>query len=565
MKKIISIKSLVALMSLTILASCSDLFNEKDIKNNPNAPLPSQVDITPLTTGTLVGLGTLHEDTDVRIAYMWSGQLLGQSRQHQGFWNYTVAASTFGWTNYYNTGQNIRLVMQRATAVNNKLHLGMAQVMEALLFTKLTSLWGDVPYSEAFDVVNHPTPKYDGQLSIYNSLITLLDNAYANLNSGVGAISGDFIYGGDETKWAKAAKTLQARLYLHLKDYTNAKLSASKGINSTDDDMLMPHGSGYQIDLNLNNDFFDVDRPGDCSFDPPAYLPKFMCTNISTGKLTTDVAYRNAKTDESGIYYHFFQYGAETNGLDPNTVDGMFVGTAPQPWLTFYENQLILAEAIVRSTGSVSQAAVDALNSVRNGLSRGYINGLKSGYSTISSSGKISCSTSSADVIGVKTKFTKQFVPGSQMLDSLENFIGTVKTITDDTHLTLESNAGVDVPQNRHFLYNGLIYLDYLIADFSPGGIANPGTKFADAPTAFLTEVASQKFIVTLSQYESFSELRRLRVTPAPVISLGIPINNGTKYPARFIYPQNEINTNPNVPKVSGAVPDQFTALPVFQ
>src|SRR5271170_2642212 len=97
-------KSWAVLITIMVLTSCTDLFKGSDLSQNPNSPVPSQVDLSPLTTGTLVGLGTLHEDTDVRIAYMWGGQLAGQSRQHQGFENYTVAASTFGWANYYNTG-----------------------------------------------------------------------------------------------------------------------------------------------------------------------------------------------------------------------------------------------------------------------------------------------------------------------------------------------------------------------------------------------------------------------------------------------------------------------------
>jgi starch-binding outer membrane protein, SusD/RagB family len=494
-------KSLAAFLIIVAFTSCTDLFNEKDIKQNPNAPLTSQVNITPLMTGSLLGIGMLHEDSDVRIAYMWGGQLAGQSRQHQGFQNYTVAASTFGWTNYYNTGQNIRLIQQRASAVNNKVHLGAAQVMEALLFTKLISLWGDVPYSEAFDIENHPTPKYDGQLAVYAALVTLLNTAYTNLNSGIGKITGDFITGtapkfeGVPARWAKFAKSLQARLYLHLKDFPNAVTAAKLGIDATSGDMLMPHGGAYQIDFNQNFSFFDFDRSGDTSFDAPAYLPTFMCTDLTSGTFTVDVAKRNAKTDETGMYYHFFQYEAETSGLDPNTVDGMFVATAPQPWLTFYETQFILAEALARqsATSVADPDAITALNAVRAGLATGYINGLTTGYAS-----------------------------------------------------------------------EGLIYTAYTAGDFTSAGVANPAAKSWTPQKALLTEIASEKFVVMLSQYEVFNELRRLRVA-APVVSLGIPIFNGTKYPERFIYPQNEINTNPNVPKVSGSAPDQFVKLPIFQ
>ena len=494
MKTKIYSKVALVIMALTIFTSCNDLLKGSDIQTNPNAPAPSQVTLTPLTTGTLVGVGMLMEDTDTRISIMWGGQLAGQSRQHQGFQNYTVAASTFGWGNYYNTATNIRLIQQQTAKFNNKAQLGMAQVLEALVFTKLISLWGDVPYTEAFDLIKYPTPKYDGQIAMYNTLVTLLNTAYTNLKSGTGSIVGDFVYGGSPSKWAAAAKTLQARLYLHLKNYPAAATAAGLGIGSSANDMLMPHGTSYQVDYNSNFDFFDVNRPGDTSFDAPAYLPVFMCKDLTTGTYTKDVAKRNAKTDETGIYFHYFQYGAESaNGLDPNTADGMFIANAPHPWLTFYENQLILAEALARqSLSAVADAgAINALNSVRQGLLTGTINGLTSGY-------------------------------------------------------------------------GGLQYDDYLAADFVPGGIANPISGPNAGKTtqqALLYEIAAEKFVVLLAQYEVFNELRRLQVA-TPVVSLGIPIFNGTKLPARFIYPQNEINANPNTPNPA---PDQFTKLPIFK
>src|ERR1041385_7900568 len=112
MKTKIYVKSLTVLIALVVFTSCTDLFKGSDLQQNPNAPVTSQVDIVPLTTGSLVLLGELHEDTDTRIAYMWGGQLLGQSRQHKGFQDYIVAASTFDWGNYYNAGQNIRIVQE---------------------------------------------------------------------------------------------------------------------------------------------------------------------------------------------------------------------------------------------------------------------------------------------------------------------------------------------------------------------------------------------------------------------------------------------------------------------
>lgn len=487
-------KVAVVIAALFTLTACNDLFNVNDIQHNPNAPLEDQVGITPLTTGTLALLGALHEDTDVRIAFMWGGQLAGQSRQHAGYQDYIVSASTFAWANYYNVAQNARIIQKKATTLNNKVAIGMAQVVEAMVFMKLTALWGDVPYTEAFDDIGHPTPKYDGQLALYNTLIALLNTANTNLGSGVGNISGDFIFGNKVSKWQAAAKTLQARLYLHQKDYANAIASAAQGIASSANDMLMYHGSAQAIDWNMNFDFFDTSRPGDTSFDPPAYLPTFMCTDLATGTFTVDQPIRNSKTDETGLYYHFFQYAAESNsGLDPNTQDGMFVQDAPHPLVTYYENQLIIAESKARLDDL--QGGIDALNSVRQGLATGFINGLTSGYGP-------------------------------------------------------------------------LVFTDYDLTDLQAGGTLNPNgtSSAADQKLALLTEVASEKFIVMLAQYEVFCELRRLKTT-SPPIDLHIPIANNTftNHPTRFIYPQNEVNTNPNVPLVNGEVPDLKTVLPIFQ
>jgi len=498
-------KVAVALIAISMLSSCKDLFNEKDIQQSPNSPVQSQVSAGPLTTAALVGLGLLYEDTDNRIATMWGGQLSGQSRQHQAFQTYIVSSSSFTWPNYYNTAQNARLVQQKSTGFS-KLQVGLGQVIEALVFYKLTTLYGDVPYSEALDIVAHPTPKFDSQVSILNGLITQLNGAITNLKSGVGTIDGDFMYGGSASRWVEAAYTLQARIYMLLKKYPEAIAATQLGISSNSHDLLMPHGTAQQVDMNLNYDFFVNSRPGDTSFDAPSYLPTYMATDYATGTTADvlapgDVAMRNSKTDETGLYNHMFMIpglnitddDAITGGLDPNVFDGMFQVNAPGVILSYYENQLIWAEAAARQSGVVSAGALSHLNNVRAGLDGGYIGGLVSNYA----------------------------VAGS--------------------------------------------YQPYTIADFTAGGAANPLTgpnAGKNALAAFLTEVAGQKFIILNGQFEAFNELRRLAVA-TPVVKVGVPLTVGkTQFPARYIYPQNELNTNPNTPNPA---PDAFSKLPIFQ
>ncbi|AUD00688.1 SusD/RagB family nutrient-binding outer membrane lipoprotein [Spirosoma pollinicola] len=476
MRKSFSHKVAIALLSITLLSSCKELFNEPNIQSNPNAV--TDVDVATLLSGTLLGVAMLHEDTDVRIGAIWAGQLNGLARQHQGYADYIVSSQNFTWSPLYPAASQTRLIQTKADAVGDKWTKGVGQVLEALLIAKATDFYGDIPYSQAFDDVKYPTPVFDKQADVYASLQTTLDNAIQNLSapSGLAFASQDFIYKGDVSKWKAAANTLKARLYLHTGDYAKAATSAASGISSTAGDALIPHGTSQGVDFNQNYDFFRVNRAGDTGFDG-AYLPTLMQSRIGS---------TNTKTNETALYNHYFKIGITATGsLDPNTTDGAFTASSPHPIITYYENQLIIAEAQARLGDTAKSLA--ALNLVRASLATGYYNG---------------------------------------------------KTLST----------------------TGLKYDPYVIADFAPTGLANP-TKVASAQTALLYEVITQRYIYFLMQYEAFNDVRRLEKA-TPVVQLPIPLYTGTKKPERFIYPQGEVNTNPNVPK---PLPDQFQKVPIFQ
>ena len=473
MKNIKAIFVLIFLSSL-LLSGCKKLFDQPEINNNPNAV--TNIDLPTLFGGTLLGISLLHEDTDVRIACMWSGQLNGLNRAHLGYAQYIVASQNFSWNNIYSVAGQARLIQDKADSVGNKWGKGLGQILEVLAVQKVTDLYGDVPYSQAFDGKKYPTPIFDTQQSVYKALLSLLDDAVKNLSAPSGSAfpTKDFIYKGDVGKWKAAANTLKARLNLHLGNFPAAVESAKLGIG-TAGDALVPHGNSIGVDMNQNYDFFAVSRPGDTGFDG-AYLPRLMNSRISSA---------NSKTDETALFSYFFKTGITATGsLDPNTVDGAFVSNASHPILTFFENQLILAEAQAR-LGFLDESLV-ALNSVRLKLSSGSFNGR-----TLPSAGRK--------------------------------------------------------------------YEPYTLADFNTSGLANP-TKAGNLQTALLYEIITQRYIVLLMQYEVFNDYRRLS-SVSPIVELPIPLNTGSKKPERFIYPQTEINTNPNVPK---PLPDQFTKVAIY-
>ena len=476
MKKFNRYNTVLFIAAALLIGGCRKLFDEANIQSNPNAV--TNVDVITLLSGTLLGVSFLHEDTDVRIASIWAGEINGLSRAHQGFAQYIVSSQTFSWKTLYPVAGQARLIQTKADALGDKWTKGIGQVLEALVMAKATALYGDVPYSQAFNEAVYPTPLFDRQADVYTHLQATLDEAITNLSASTGlAFSAqDFFYKGEVTKWKAAAQTLKARLYLHTGEYAKAVTATTAGISSNSGDMLVPHGTSLGVDVNQNYDFFRVSRAGDAGFER-AYLPVLLNSRIGSA---------NTKTDETALYNHYIKVGITgTNTLDPNTTDGAFTANAPHPILTYYENQLILAEAQARLGNN--NAALAALNSVRAGLATGYING---------------------------------------------------KTIAA----------------------TGRKYEAYALADFGTGGLAN-ATNAATVQTALLYEIISQRYTVFLMQYEAFNDYRRL-AKANPVVQLPIPLYTGNQKPERFIYPQDEINANPNVPS---PLPGQFTKLPLFQ
>lgn len=380
MKKILNISALGLLL---FAASCKKVV--EDVNVNPNSPTDAPSNL--LLNGAQVSSIVLYEGEWARLGGMWSQSFTGQDRQYTSLNNYTTTAGDYDamWsTAYRGVIGPCKLIIEKETATNNKLVIGISQVMEAQAFGTLTALFGDIPFTEAGDAVGHPAPKFDKQVDVYAGVQALLDEAIANLESGVGVSPGgkDIFYGGSGAAWAAAAHTLKARFYLQTKNYTSAASEAALGITDAGDNMMAPHGTAYGSDFNLFYSF--------CVYDRDSYM--WADDAIAPRLLDPSAAeYRgNAKTNEEARFQYVYQPGGslgysavyELNALcdfdwGVATEDnGFFGGNTSFPVVTYQENQLILAEANSRSGNFAG--ALSALNDYRS-----YLNGggyIGSGY-----------------------------------------------------------------------------------------------------------------------------------------------------------------------------------------
>ncbi len=116
---------------------------------------------------------------------------------------------------------------------------------------------------------------------------------------------------------------------------------------------------------------------------------------------------------------------------------------------------------------------------------------------------------------------------------------------------------------NSFNVLNGdpLQYDDYVLADFEAGGMENADNIATDR--AVLREIIEERYVTGFSTYMPWNDARRLRASDDDLI-VPFPLNtsSATVNPQRFLYAQDEINNNSNIPN---PIPDLFTPTSVNQ
>lgn len=282
----------------------------------------------------------------------------------------------------------------------------LSRIWKAMVFQRITDLYGDVPYSEAglgyYQSILYP--KYDSQQSIYMDILKEVDEATTALDPSQDAISGDMVYQGDLTKWKRFGATLMLRMAMRLTkvDDATARSYAEKAVGNTftsnDDNAFIVHDeSGGRVTQNRSAQVF-LDGGQE------HYYVKWSKTFIDVLQQTSDpriaVAVTNlypatatggipssASPSASYVTAAASQKGMP-NGRDLSGIAGRDISTdpgytrisdysAPHPLmisrvaptfiLTYAEGELLLAEAAVR-WGIAGSAADHYANGVRGSI-----------------------------------------------------------------------------------------------------------------------------------------------------------------------------------------------------
>lgn len=212
---------LTGLMVVAATGCKKDFF---DINNNPNDITSGSITSDLIIPAALHNAGALDAGGN-SVGYDWLNKWMGYWSnsgsfapiQEESTYNITSTFLTARWTGTYDWLNDFHTAEQKAIAEGKEFYAGIAKVMKAKGFQDLVDIYGDIPYSQAFQLKEFPTPKYDDGKEIYEDLQRVLDEAIEifeteTLPAGAGSV--DIMYNGNTGLWIRFANTLKLRLLI---------------------------------------------------------------------------------------------------------------------------------------------------------------------------------------------------------------------------------------------------------------------------------------------------------------------------------------------------------------
>ncbi len=356
------IKACCMVLSLSLLAGCVD--DITDLNDNPNNPVDVPAEFifpSAVVVGTYQLGGPLNRPTS-----LWTQYFATAGGQFQRIDRYDVASTTFNnqWNQMYGEALNdLEIMIAKTEELPN--YQAVALLMKAYFMQYITDLWGDVPYSEAFQgQQGNLDPAYDEQLLIYDNLITDVENALAMIDEDqVSITEQDFVYGGDMSKWRKFGNTLLLKLYMRLSEVDES--TARAGVES------ILNGSAPLIDSQGDDAQLIFGTRGETNENPLSQQEFQRPLDYGAGQTIVELM-KEFNDPRIPVYFNLNQngeYSGVVNGNPddlPTADDGSTlisqVGeyfiqeNSPVFLLTYYERLFLEAEAAIRGWVNAAEA-----------------------------------------------------------------------------------------------------------------------------------------------------------------------------------------------------------------
>ena len=221
MRKNIKIKTIFSFFLLiTLWIGCADF---EEMNRNPTTSTQMDPNIM-LPTIQMQLTGGRYEQWRNGLVYSsiwmqhWAGEYASIEFGGKGKKN-NVYMGALWETQYPREVKNVMDMVARTADDPERTNINaVARIMKVYIFSRLTDLYGDIPYFQAGGGYNDGvlTPEYDRQEDIYYDFFEQLDMAAEALDPGADPITQDLYYNGDVSKWRKFANSLRLRLAMRL-------------------------------------------------------------------------------------------------------------------------------------------------------------------------------------------------------------------------------------------------------------------------------------------------------------------------------------------------------------
>lgn len=267
-------KTFVLIGTMIVIASCSDYL---DVNTTPNDPLADQVTPDLILPAAQVGL---HSTQAVRMnqlgnvfMYNWGANVNAFTGGFAQEYSLTITNTFYDdlWENLFIDLGKIQAIID-SDFENYENHKAIAKIMKAYYYQFLIDLYGDLPYSEAFQRQENLTPAYDDAYTVYKDLIAELDSAQvliSNVTSETKLVGAeDVIFNGNMAKWSKFGNTVKLKMLTRLSSdpefssYVSQQFQSLQGVEFISEDVTInpgysndkpnPFYSTYGFDVNGN-------------------------------------------------------------------------------------------------------------------------------------------------------------------------------------------------------------------------------------------------------------------------------------------------------------------------
>jgi hypothetical protein len=330
-----------------------------DINDNQNGS--EEPATSGLLSGSIMTYATFTNRTGLTIP-----TLLVQYQSQVTYTDEMLYAETpYSWTTYYTALVGLTKIIEitsdpsqvtpevilQGDPVNQQ---GVATIMRAVIMKRVTDVYGEAPFKEAFKGLGDITPAYDTQEDIYKTLISQVKAGRNMLDATKAAGKGDILYSGSISRWKKLANSLLLQLSIQL----SKKYPAASGYAATEFNAALAHADGtieniadeawlkYQDLVGFRNPWF-ANRTADYFLSRE--FTDALKGNATANNRTTNHTFDNRlrvyarSTSNNGVPYGF-RNGSGTGAAQMNRIY-YWNATSPLPLMTASYTFLNRAEA----------------------------------------------------------------------------------------------------------------------------------------------------------------------------------------------------------------------------